>query len=155
MIAASSIVIDSKELKLTNLYTAKSKKVALVIFHWTYGTMQWFTWVITKQELSNAQFPMPNATFIESAVYGDVLYGMTRMLMSKNVTTMTSARIRIRSKPLSTRIRIYFQKRENLSRELLGVGEKLPSAPRRDFHFHVFHFTNFCCRFWKHFFTCG
>ena len=76
---------------------------------------------------------MPNATFIESAVYGDVLYGMTRMLMSKNVTTMTSAKIRIRSKPLSTRIRISFQKREGLSRELLGVGEKLPSAPQRDF----------------------
>ena len=31
MIAASSVVIDSKELKLTNLHTAKSKKVALLI----------------------------------------------------------------------------------------------------------------------------
>ena len=38
-------------------YTAKSKKVALVTVHWlnwtlsiwAYGTMQWLTWVTTKQ----------------------------------------------------------------------------------------------------------
>ena len=65
------------------------------------------------------------------------------MLMSKNVTTMTSARIRIRSKPLSTRIRISFHKRGNLSTELLVVAKKPPITPQRDFHFHVFYFTDF------------
>ena len=32
---------------------------------WAYQTMQWFSWVTTKQSLTIAQFPMPKATFIE------------------------------------------------------------------------------------------
>ena len=44
--------------------TANSKQVALVIVHWVFGTMQWFTWVTTEQWLPNAQFPMPKETFI-------------------------------------------------------------------------------------------
>ena len=43
--------------------TAKSKQVALVIVHWAFGTMQWFTWVTTEQWLPNALFPMPKETF--------------------------------------------------------------------------------------------
>ena len=35
--------------EILRLYTAKWKMVALVIGIWAHGTIQWFTWVTTKQ----------------------------------------------------------------------------------------------------------
>ena len=61
MIAASSIVIDSKELKLTNLYTAKSKKVALVIGHlniWNNAMIY-----LSDHEAIAFQCAIPNAQY--------------------------------------------------------------------------------------------
>ena len=52
---------------------------------WTQNHQQYFS------RLSRALFP---TTFLEIAVYGYIFYGLTRMLMSKNVN-MTSGWIRL------------------------------------------------------------
>ena len=52
---------------------------------WTQNYQQYFS------GLSRALFP---TTFLEIAVYGYIFYGLTRMLMSKNVN-MTSRWIRL------------------------------------------------------------